>query len=148
VKILWSGNAQVDFGVAPHYERNVFHTRRTFALDVGASAGVYVTRARDDRFYTASVYPLFRFFLVRTRPLDAYFAYSVAGPTFISKVLLDELDTGRHFTFQDFMGVGLFTGARRQWNVGVKINHFSNGNIFPHNAAVSIPLTFSIGRAF
>jgi hypothetical protein len=79
---------------------------------------------------------------------DAYFAYSVAGPTFISKVLLDDLDTGHHFTFQDFMSVGVFAGRNRHINVGVKINHFSNGNIFTQNAGITIPLTVAAGYAF
>ncbi len=148
VPIFWGGAAKVDLGIAPHYERNVFHTRRIFALDIGTSAGVYMTRQKDDRFYTASVYPLFRFTFVRARRADVYFAYSVAGPTFISKVLLDDQNTGRHFTFQDFMSIGLFTGRGRHLNVGVKINHFSNGNIFTQNAGVTIPLTFSAGYAF
>ena len=148
VPIFWGGNAKVDIGVAPHYERNVFHTRRTFALDFGTSAGVYMTRQQDDRFFTASVYPLFRFTFLHARWADVYFAYSVAGPTYISKVLLDNLDTGRHFTFQDFMGIGLFAGSNRHLNLGVKINHFSNGNIFTQNAGVTIPLTVSAGYAF
>ena len=91
VPIFWGGTAKVDLGIAPHYERNVFHTRRIFALDIGTSAGVYMTRQKDDRFYTASVYPLFRFTFLRARRADIYFAYSVAGPTFISKVLLRRL---------------------------------------------------------
>lgn len=148
VPIFWGGNARVDIGIAPHYERNVFHTRRIFALDVGTSAGVYMTRQRDDRFYTASVYPLLRFTFLRTTRADVYFAYSVAGPTFISKVLLDDLDTGHHFTFQDFMSIGLFAGRNRHVNVGVKINHFSNGNIFTQNAGITIPLTVAAGYAF
>ena len=77
-----------------------------------------------------------------------YFVYSLAGPTYISKVVLDGLDTGRHFTFQDFMGIGWFAGANRNLNFGIKINHFSNGNIFTQNAGVKIPLTFSVGSAF
>jgi len=148
VPIFWGGNAKVDMGVAPHYERNVFHTRRLFALDVGTSAGVYMTRQKDDRFYTASVYPLFRFTFLRSRVVDVYFAYSAAGPTYISKVFLDDLNTGRHFTFQDFMSLGLFAGRNRHLNLGVKLNHFSNGNIFTQNAGVTIPLTFSAGYAF
>ena len=148
VPIFWGGNAKVDIGVAPHYERNVFHTRRIFALDVGMSAGVYMTRQKDDRFYSASVYPLFRFTFLRARRADLYFAYSAAGPTFISKVLLDDWNTGRHFTFQDFMGIGVFAGTNRHLNLGVKINHFSNGNIFTQNAGVTIPLTVSAGYAF
>jgi hypothetical protein len=119
-----------------------------FGLDVGASAGFYKTRERDERFYTLSVYPLFRFTFLRARAADMYFAYSLAGPTYISKVVLDGLDTGRHFTFQDFMGIGWFAGRNRNLNVGVKINHYSNGNIFTQNAGVKIPLTFSVGYAF
>ena len=146
--IFWGGHAKVDFGIAPHYERNVFHTRRVFGLDVGASAGFYNTRENNDRFYTLSVYPLFRFTFLRARLADMYFAYSLAGPTYISKIVLDDLNTGRHFTFQDFMGIGWFVGRSRNLNIGVKINHYSNGNIFTQNAGVKIPLTFSLGYAF
>jgi hypothetical protein len=148
VPIFWGGHAKVDFGIAPHYERNVFHTRKVFALDVGASAGFYKTRQNNERFVTLSVYPLFRFTFLRARLADMYFAYSLAGPTYISKVILDDLNTGRHFTFQDFMGIGWFAGASRNLNLGVKINHYSNGNIFTQNAGVKIPLTFSVGYAF
>lgn len=148
VPVFWGGNAKVDFGVAPHYERNVFHTRKVFSLDVGASAGFYRTRQDSDRFFTLSLYPLFRFTFLRARVADMYFAYSLAGPTYISKIVLDSLDTGRHFTFQDFMGIGWFAGRDRKLNVGVKINHYSNGNIFTQNAGVKIPLTFSVGYAF
>jgi len=148
VPIFWGGHARVNFGVAPHYERNVFHTRKVFALDVGASAGFYKTRQNNDRFYTLSLYPLFRFTFIRMRPADIYFAYSLAGPTYISRIVLDDLNTGRHFTFQDFMGIGVFAGKNRNLNAGVKINHYSNGNIFTQNAGVKIPLTFSLGYAF
>jgi hypothetical protein len=65
IPIFWGGRARVDAGVAPHYERNVFHTRRVFSLDVGVSAGVYRTRGEADRFYTASVYPLLRWTFLR-----------------------------------------------------------------------------------
>jgi opacity protein-like surface antigen len=148
VPIFWGGHALVESGVATHYERNVFHTRKIFGLDAGASAGVYRTRHDKDRFYTLSVYPLLRFTFVRTARADFYFAYSLAGPTYISKIVLDDLNTGRHFTFQDFMGVGVFAGKNRNLNAGIKINHYSNGNIFTQNAGVKIPLTFSLGYAF
>ena len=148
VPIFWGGNAKVDFGIAPHYERNVFHARKVFALDVGVSAGYYKTRQNSDRFFTTSIYPLFRWTFLRTAPADVYFNYSLAGPTYISKIILDGLDTGHHFTFQDFMGIGMFAGKNRKLNLGVKINHYSNGNIFTQNAGVKIPLTFSVGYAF
>jgi hypothetical protein len=72
----------------------------------------------------------------------------LAGPAFISKANLDGHDTGKRFTFQDFMGCGLFTGKKRQWNVEMRIAHFSNGNIFPKNDGIMIPLTFNLGYSF
>ena len=46
------------------------------------------------------------------------------------------------------MGIGVFAGKNRHLNASVKINHYSNGNIFTQNAGVKIPLTFSLGYAF
>jgi len=148
VPVFWGGRAKVGFGVATHYDQNVFHTRKVFALDLGVSAGGYKTRQNSDRFYTLSVYPLLRWFVMRPAAADVYVVYSLAGPTYISKTVLDDLDTGHRFTFQDFIGAGILAGRARHLNVGVKLNHYSNGNIFTHNAAVMIPLTISVGYAF
>jgi hypothetical protein len=148
VPVFWGGTARVDRGVAVHYEKNVFHAKRLFSFDIGASAGTYRTQNLDERFSTVSFYPLLRLTFIRTAAADMYFAYSLAGPTFISKTVLDGHDTGRRFTFQDFMGVGFFLGRARRLNAGVKINHYSNGNIFTQNAGVKIPLTFSVGFIF
>ena len=131
-----------------HYERNVFHAKRLFSFDIGVSAGTYRTQQLDDHFATVSFYPLLRLTFLRTAAADMYFVYSLAGPTYISETVLDGRDTGRHFTFQDFMGVGFFIGKARRFNAGVKINHYSNGNIFTQNAGVKIPLTISLGYTF
>ena len=115
---------------------------------MGTSVGWWRSRADHQQFVTLSAYPLFRFTVLRRRPADVFIAYSLAGPTYISRTTIDGLNTGHHFTFQDFMGVGLFVGARRRTSVVVKINHFSNGNIFTENAGVKIPLTIGVGRTF
>ena len=99
-------------------------------------------------FTTLSAFPLFRFTPLRLRALDAYLDYSLAGPTLISRSAIDGQDTGRKFTFQDFMGIGVYVGSGRHVNVEVRIGHYSNGNLFPQNAGVSIPLTFNLGYAF
>lgn len=148
VPVFWGGNVKVDRGLAVHYDQNVFHSRKRFALDVGASASRWRSRGDRNRFTTLSVYPLFRFLFLRTRPVDLYACYSLAGPTFISRWMLDGLDTGRRFTFQDFIGAGAYLGRRRNVVAGVKINHYSNGNIFTENAGVKIPITFTLGYAF
>jgi hypothetical protein len=148
VPVFWGGSVKVDRGVAAHYDRNVFHTRKVFALDLGASVSSWRSRRDRDGFFTLSAYPLFRFTIVRTKPADVYFCYSLAGPTYMSRLTLDTLAMGSHFTFQDFMGAGVFLGKHRTMSAGVKINHYSNGNIFTQNAGVKIPLTFSLGYAF
>jgi len=148
IPIFWGGNVKVARGFAVHYEQNVFHTRKVFGFDVGGSAGFWRSRDNAEWFRTLSIYPLFRFTVLRTRPVDAYIAYSLAGPAYISKPFLDGLATGRAFTFQDFIGFGVYLGPRRQFNLGVKINHYSNGNIFTENAGVKIPYTFNLGYTF
>jgi hypothetical protein len=77
--------------------------------------------------------------------MDFYLNYSVAGPTYISRIEIDSLEIGKRFTFQDFMGVGSYFGKNRRVNVEVRIAHYSNGNLFPKNEGVMIPLTFNLG---
>jgi hypothetical protein len=148
VPVFWGGNVKVDRGIALHYDRNVFHSRKVFALDFGTSASSWRSRTNQDTFYTLSAYPLLRFTFLRRRAADLYAVYSLAGPTYISRSFIDGRDTGNHFTFQDFMGLGAFVGRTRNISIGVKINHYSNGNIFTENAGVKIPVTLGVGYTF
>lgn len=148
VPVFWGGKVLVDRGVGLHYTRNLFHTRKYFAIDLGASGSFWRSRTEGQKFATLSIYPLLRFTLLRSAAADVYFQYSVAGPTFISERRLDSLETGRRFTFQDFMGIGAFFGENRRFTAGVKINHYSNGNIFTENAGVKVPLTATLGVTF
>jgi opacity protein-like surface antigen len=148
VPIFWGGNVETMSGYTLDYERNVFHTRKRFAFDLGASASYWTSNANQEIFRTLSVYPLFRFFLARTEPADLYFSYSLAGPTFLSRTVIDGRDTGERFTFQDFIGVGAFFGKTRRLNAEIGIKHYSNGNIFTTNASIKIPLTLTLGLTF
>jgi len=154
--LFWGGDAEVYRGLTLTYQRNIFHTAKYFALDWGVSAASWQTKGagtglsnpNKEDFFTLSVFPVARFNFLHTQPLDAYFYYSVAGPTYISKKIIDGNDTGEHFTFQDNMGIGMFFGENRNWNAEIKIGHYSNGNVFPQNAAVKIPLSLNVGYAF
>lgn len=148
VPIFWGGDVRTGRGVTVDYERNVFHTRERFAFDLGVSASAWTSRDERQGFRTLSAYPLFRFMLFRTNPADVYASYSLAGPTFISRTLLDHQNTGARFTFQDFMAIGAFVGQARRINVELGIKHYSNGNIFTRNAAIRVPLTFMVGWVF
>ncbi len=52
---------------------------------------------------------------------------------------------GKHFTFQDFIGVGAFFGKARRMNAEFGVKHYSNGNIFTPNPGIMIPLTLTVG---
>lgn len=146
--IFWGGKIQIAKGAMIRYQKNIFHTEKFFSFDIGTSIGWWQGRNNKENTYTFSAYPLFRFSLLRTKAADFYFNYCVAGPSYITRTMIDDKNSGRHFTFQDFMGIGFFAGKDRHLNAEVLINHYSNGNIFPYNAGLKIPLSFNLGYAF
>lgn len=147
--IFWGGQVKVARGWSANYQRNVFHTAKLFSFDIGASAAQWKSQKNSEKFLTLSVYPLLRLTVWRTRQADLFLLYSVAGPTRMTHKVVDDQATGTNrFTFQDFMGVGVFAGKDRNFMVGVKIVHYSNGNLFPRNPGVSVPLTFTVGYTF
>ncbi len=142
---FWGGDAHVRSGVSINYQRNIFHARKVFALDIGTTAGYWKSEDNKEDFYTFSIYPVLKFAAFRSKKTDIYFEYSVAGPTYISRTLIDDEKTGRHFTFHDQMGLNVFSGKSKNLQTGIRIGHFSNGNIFPDNNGVKVPLTLSVG---
>jgi len=148
IPIFWGGEAQIGQGVSMQYQRNIFHTITVFSLDWGANLSWWRSQKNKDEFFTLSLFPLFRFTVIRSKTTDLYFNYSLAGPAFISRTIIDDRNTGKKFTFQDFMGMGIFAGKDRNINAELRIAHYSNGNIFPQNAGVKIPLSFNMGFAF
>jgi hypothetical protein len=148
VPIFWAGNVHVTHGFSANFQHNAFHAMRVFSLDWGTGVATWKSRSNGERFVTASVYPVFRFTTIRTKALDVYFDYSLAGPTYISRRQIDSEELGRHFTFQDFIALGMLAGKQKNFDAEIRISHFSNGNLFPRNAGVTIPLSLSIGYGF
>jgi opacity protein-like surface antigen len=146
--IFWQGDVRVDRGVTLHYQRNLFHTKKLFSLDWGASLAYKRSDLDRDRFLALSIFPLFRFTAYRTTVADFYFSYSLAGPTFISKTVIDGQRVGKRFTFQDLLGLGAYAGRDRRYNLELRVGHYSNGNLIPRNPGIKVPLTFNVGYAF
>lgn len=148
IPVFWGGEVKMKTGFTFNYQRNIFHARKVFALDWGAGVGIWTSRINHSHFFTLSAYPVFRFTAIRSKTADFYAEWSVAGPTYISKVIVDGEPTGKHFTFQDVMGIGMFAGKKKTLNAGIRIAHYSNGNLFPRNGGFMVPLTCTLGYAF
>ena len=148
IPIFWGGESEVNNGISFDYRQNVFHTSKYFSLDLGVGASFFISNVKKESFNTISAYPIFRFDFLHTKPFDAYMYYSIAGPSFISKTVIDDVDIGKKFTFQDNMGLGFFLGENRNYNLEFKIGHYSNGNIFEQNPGVKIPFSLNVGYAF
>lgn len=148
IPFFWGGSAEVGHGFSVHYHRNIFHARKVFSFDWGLSAGFWQTRRQKQNFFTLSAFPVLRFNVIHGKAADYYFYYSIAGPSYISKTTLDSELTGKHFTFQDMLGIGSFIGKERRLNAEINIGHYSNGNVYPYNAGVKVPLTFCLGYTF
>jgi hypothetical protein len=148
VPVFWGGNVRVARGVTLRYQRNLFHTASQFSIDVGVSASLLKTNDVGENFAALSVYPVLRWTFLRRQAADVFFSYTLAGPSYLTKQLIDGQDTGNNFTFQDIMGFGMFVSRKRNVFVQLDISHYSNGNLFSKNPGVRIPTTIAIGRAF
>jgi len=153
LRIFWGGSVPVQQGISLQYQRNVFHTARWFAVDLALNASWWEAQptqesVQPEQFITLSVAPVFRVNVLYTPVADAYLFYSVAGPSYISSTKVNGFDLGTRFVFMDTMGAGLFFGTSRQYNAEFKIGHYSNGNLFPQNAGVKVPLALHLGYAW
>ena len=148
IPIFWEGDVLTKNGFTCSYQRNVYHGKKIFSLDWGGSFSFWKSQQNNTSIVALSVFPLLRFWYFRRPLFDMYFNYSVAGPSFITPVLIDGYDTGKHFTFQDFLGIGVFLGKHRKLNAELKIIHYSNGGMFASNPGVDVPLMLNFGYAF
>jgi hypothetical protein len=149
VPIFWNGSLSVDHGFTVRYEQNIFHTPKRLAVDLGSSVSRWHAPKSPEHLASGSVYAMLRYFLVRSASADVQVYYSIAGPTLLSTTTMNHADIGtNHFTFQDLLGVGILAGQSKRMFVGIGLGHYSNGNLFPINAGVAIPLTMSIGYAY
>ena len=142
--IFWRGKVEARHTLQVGYERQVYRGRKVFALGWGASATAFQSEGRT-WVAGASVYPVLNFYFLRRRAVQPYVTWSVIGPTVLSEVDIDGVDTGPHITYQDFLGVGAHLGPRGRHNLEAKIEHYSNGNIFNRNAGVAVPVVLSYG---
>ena len=68
--------------------------------------------------------------------------YSPAGPSLLSKKQFVSTSFSNCFVFQNQFGVGVSIVKDNEYEVIIKQYHYSNGDIFPINGGIDLPLNF------
>jgi hypothetical protein len=148
IPVFWVGEVKAENSFSVTYQRLAFRTEKIFSLDWGVSVTAFNTEATNEQVLAFSIFPTMRFYFLRRKGFDMYTNYSLIGPTLLTKGNLDNLNSGPKITYQDTMGLGVFFGKKRSYNAELRIMHYSNGNIFPQNAGVAVPIQFTLGKTF
>ncbi len=146
IPFFWAGGVKLQHGFSLSYRRAFYHSQRHFSLEWGANAQSMTSQKNNTDLYALSLFSSLRYWFLRTTNTDAYFSYTLAGPTYISRNQVDDKATGKHFTFFDAITLGVI--YQHHLDLGLEMAHYSNGNLFPENPGFCIPLSLRIGYVF
>lgn len=94
--------------------------------------------SQDGANVTLGLTPVFRF-TGNKGYIQPYFDVGV-GVYLFSVSHLEDHEFGSNFQFSDRLGVGMFMGARKQWGLGYKFQHYSNGSTRVPNTGINFHL--------
>jgi len=144
--IFWHAVKKMRSGVMMMYQRLLYHNHSRFSLYFGASLSRW--KRFDQVIYAPSIFIAMRYWFIRTREVNFYLSYSVAGPTVLNTQHLAEKNLGSHFIFQDYLGLGVQFGKKHALNVDLRLVHYSNGDLFTHNPGFDVPVVLYLGYSF
>ncbi len=144
--IFWNASTKVDHGIMLIYMRNIYHSQKHFAVNLGLSSARWTLSGQS--IYAFSFFVAFKIYIFRTQTFNPYIFYSVAGATGITRRHLGPARLGENFLFQDLLGLGVEIGHNHVFDAAVIIVHYSNGDIFTHNNGFGVPILATLGYAF
>ncbi len=143
---FWTSKEKVDGGISLLYEYLVFHTQKYFSVNLGGSFSWWELNSQAQLALT--FFFVFRFWLFRTDSFNPYIAWSIGGPTLLSRDHFSSANLGGHFIFQDFIGLGILVGRDHRFDINLKIYHYSNADLFLHNDGFDVPAVLTVGYIF
>lgn len=154
--LFWTSRTKANHGATAGYERTVYHTQKYFAVTVGTSLSWWAINDPSQSQFAWSGFFTLHIFIFRTPSFSPYFVWSIAGPTLLTRRTFGKPDDvhhfdaslGERFIFQDFLGLGVQIGEHHPVTVALKLYHYSNGDLFLHNAGFDVPVVLTIGYLF
>ncbi len=144
--LFWTSRLKVDKGWTFNYEYTAIHTIKYFSIDIGYSISKWNKSSQSQ--FCATFLIAFKWWMFHVPMFHPYFVYSVASPSIITRRRFAGANLSANFIFQDFIGVGFLLGEKTRVDVSLKIYHYSNGDLFLHNAGFDVPSVLSVGIAF
>jgi hypothetical protein len=143
--LMWNARLKVDRSLIIGYEKAVYTPNQYFSLYTGVSSGLMKTiHPVMDDVYVLSGYLLARFYFYNTSSFKTYILYSPAGPSMLSKSQFATTGFSNLFVFQNQFGIGWELDKSAKIGCFLKMYHYSNGDLFPVNGGIDIPLVFGI----
>lgn len=144
--LFWHASQNVRQGGMITYLHLLYHKSTWFSIMAGASSAYW--NSGSSNLVTLSALLEFRFWLTLTPSWRVYLLYSVAAPTVMSNRRFAKAFFSSNFLFQDMLGLGMQFGKNHHWHLQAIIVHYSNGDIFPINSGIQVPLMISLGYSF
>lgn len=94
-----------------------------------------------------SLSPVVRYTFKKRGPIFPYIEFSI-GPAYLNHLHLEDRNFGMHFSFQDRMGIGFYTGNKQQFSLGIHAVHYSNAHLAKYNSGVSALMEVDFGYKF
>jgi hypothetical protein len=143
---MWTARLKVDRSLSVGLERELIHNSYG-AIFMGANLSYFETLySIPDEMTAVSVYLLSRLYIIKRKGVELFVLYSPAGPTMLSQKVFSTTQWSLPFVFQNQIGFGLYLKNYADLECTIKQCHYSNGDLFPKNGGVDIPL--SVGLSF
>lgn len=143
--LMWTAKLSADRAFHVGYESVFYERHKVFQLLSGVSAGYMETKEQvPDSIYVASVYVLAKLSLIHSRVFDFVLLYSPAGPSMLSKNTFATTAFTNNFVFQNQLGLGVSFGKEKAYECFAKMYHYSNGDTFPVNGGIDIPIVVGL----
>lgn len=143
--LMWNARLKVDRALLAGYEHPFYSYKKMLELYSGVSMGYLETTTKtEDQIGVVSAYLLARLYLIRSEVFSGYIIYSPAGPSLLSKSTFATTAFSNNFVFQNQFGVGASFGKNADTELFLKLYHYSNGDLFPVNGGIDIPIVLGL----
>ncbi|MBC61807.1 MAG: hypothetical protein CMP11_05055 [Zetaproteobacteria bacterium] len=148
--IFWEADLLADFGSILSMEKNLYKISESILIDWGLSFcswGVYQKNEvyKKQYFHSFSIFLSSRFYLFTYEKIRPFLYYSIGGPSYISEKEFASTQFSNNFVFQDQLGLGLSFSNKPSIEISLRIFHYSNGDLFPINGGIDVPIVLGLG---